>query len=80
MEEEASVVLAFWDGEEESDQAAAPGEPRAMARRAGEAMQRAMTTGKDRVSNLTPRGRLIAGTALLGIAAGLALGFHFRRR
>jgi hypothetical protein len=80
MEEEASVVLGFWDGENESPQGAAPGEPRALARRAGEAVQRAVTTGKDRVSELTPRGRLIAGTALLGIAAGLALGFHFRRR
>jgi hypothetical protein len=80
MEEETSAVLAFWDGEDDSDEVEAPEEPRALGRRAGEAMQRAVSTGRDRVTNLTPRGRIIAGTALLGVAAGIALGAHFRRR
>jgi len=80
MEEEAAAVRAFWEGKGESNEGEATREPRALARRAGEAMQRAVDTGKERVSGLTPRGRLIAGTALLGVAAGLALGAYLRKR
>jgi hypothetical protein len=81
MEEETVAVLAFWEGKGEIEAVEeVPGEPRALTRRAGEAMQRAVNTGKDRVSGLTPRGRLVAGTALLGVAAGLALGAYFRKR
>ncbi|MFH1766059.1 MAG: hypothetical protein ABIF09_17880 [Gemmatimonadota bacterium] len=80
MEEEAAAVLTFWDGKGESDPMDIQGEPRALARRAGDAMQRAVNSGRERVSNLTPRGRIVAGTALLGIAAGLFLGAHFRKR
>ncbi len=80
MEEEKAAILAFWEGKGEPVEGEVPREPRALARRAGEAMQRAVGTGKDRVSGLTPRGRLIAGTALLGVAAGLALGAYLRKR
>ena len=69
MEEEAEAVRDFWEGkgfsEEELDSEASG----ALARRAGDALQKAVNTGRDRVSNLTPRGRIIAGTALLGVAA-----------
>jgi len=47
---------------------------------AGGALQKAINSGKERVSNLSPRGRIIAGTALLGVAAGLVLGAYLRKR
>ncbi len=80
MEEEAAAVLTFWDGKGESELMDPSGEPRALARRAGEAMQKAVASGKERVSNLTPRGRVVAGTALLGVAAGLFFGAYLRKR
>jgi len=80
MEEETPAVLAFWEGKGESAEVEVPREPRAIARKAGEAMQRAVDTGRKRVSGLTPRGRLIAGTALLGVAAGLFPGTYLRKR
>jgi len=80
MEEEAAAVLAFWDEKGELDGGEVPGDSRALAQRAGELMQRAVDSGKERVASLTPRGRIIAGTALLGVAAGLLLGAHLRRR
>ena len=46
----------------------------------GGAMQKAITSGRERVSNLSPRGRIIAGTALLGVAGGLVLGAYLRKR
>ena len=46
----------------------------------GSAMQKAINSGKERVSNLSPRGRIIAGTALLGVAGGLVLGAYLRKR
>jgi len=79
-EEEEAAVRDFWEGETGSDETT-PGEgERALTRRAGETLQRAVETGKAKVSKLTPRNRLIAGTALLGIAAGLVLGNYFRKR
>ena len=80
MEEEVDVVLAFWDGKDDAEEDEAPGETQALARKAGEAVQRAVNTGKERVTSLTPRGRLVAGTALLGVAAGLVLAGYFRKR
>ncbi len=80
MEEEEGAVRTFWEGREDTEEDEAPGEPRALARRAGEAMQKAVNTGKERVSNLSPRSRIVAGTALLGVAAGLVLGAYFRKR
>ena len=80
MEEEQGAVQAHWEGKDEQDEVEGVGEPTALARRAGDAMQKAMTSGKERVSNLTPRGRLIAGTALLGVATGLVLSAYFRKR
>jgi len=80
MEEEEGAVQAYWEGKDEEGGVEGGGEPTALARRAGEAMQKAMTTGKERVSNLTPRGRLIAGTALLGVATGLVLSAYLRKR
>ena len=80
MEEEAQAVRAFWEAKGEPDELDASEEPKALARRAGDAMQRAVNTGKDRVSSLTPRGRAIAGTALLGVAVGIVLGTYFRKR
>jgi hypothetical protein len=80
MEEEEVAVRAFWEEqgdswEIEEDSGAWP-----LARRAGEAVQSAVESGKTRVSELSPRGRIITGTALLGMAAGLALGAYFRKR
>jgi len=80
MEEEEAAVLAFWEGKGDTEEEEVPGEPTALARRTGEAMKRAVHAGKEQVSSLTPRGRLVAGTALLGVAAGLALGAYFRKR
>ena len=79
-EEEESAVQAFWEGRADAATNAETREARALARRAGDAVQRAVNTGKDRVASLSPTGRVIAGTALLGIAAGIVLGVHFRRR
>jgi hypothetical protein len=79
-EEAEEAVQAFWEGRSDEAPDADLPEPRAFARRAGQAMRRAANTGRERVTSLTPRGRVLAGTALLGIAAGLFLGAHFRRR
>jgi hypothetical protein len=51
-----------------------------LAHRAGSAVQRAVGTGRDRVAGMSPRGRILAGTALLGVAAGLILGSYLRKR
>jgi hypothetical protein len=79
-EEEEAAVQTFW--EERAD--AAPDEDvpegRALARRAGDAVQQAVNTGRERITSMRPRNRVLAGTALLGVAAGLFLGFHFRKR
>jgi hypothetical protein len=80
MEEEEAAVQAYWESEAETDEGLVFGGPKALAHRAGQAVQHAVDSGRDRVSNLTPRGRIIAGTALLGAAAGLALGAYLRRR
>jgi hypothetical protein len=79
-EEEEEAVQSFWEGRANGAPDADQPDPRALARRAGEAVQKAVHTGKERVTTLSPRGRVLAGTALLGIAAGLILGAHFRRR
>lgn len=80
MEEEETAVQAYWEGEAETTGGLVFGGPRSLAHRAGEAVQQAVDSGKERVSNMTPRGRIIAGTALLGAAAGLVLGTVLRRR
>jgi len=80
MEEEQDAVRSFWEEEGTLPEKAASGEERALTRRAGEAVQKAVSTGRERVSNLSPRSRIIAGTALLGVAAGLALGTYFKKR
>jgi hypothetical protein len=80
MEEEDAAVRAFWEEKGEDPDAMIPQDTRALSRRAGNAVQRAVSTGKDRVSQLSPRNRVLAGTALLGVAAGLVLGAYFRRR
>ena len=78
-EEEETAVRAFWEEDGESLDPV-PSDSRALARRAGDAVQEAVNTGREHVSNLGPGGRIVTGTALLGIAAGLALGAYFRRR
>lgn len=80
MEEEENAVRSFWEGKGELPGEAGAAEGRPFTRRAGEAVQRAVNTGKERVSNMSPRGRIIAGTALLGVAAGLVLGAYVRKR
>ena len=78
MEEEEGAVHAYWEGAAESgDDPDARG---ALARRAGQAMQRAVGSGRERVANMTPRNRILVGTALLGIAAGLLIGAYVRKR
>ena len=79
-EEEEDAVQAFWEGRADGAPDADQPEPRALAQRAGDAVQRAVSTGRETVTNLSPRGRIIAGTALLGVAAGLILGTHFRKK
>jgi hypothetical protein len=80
MEEEEDAVQAYWESEAETEEGLAFGGPRELAHRAGQAVQQAMESGRERVSNLSPRGRIIAGTALLGAAAGLVLGAYLRKR
>ena len=70
MEDEEFSVQEYWEGKADES----------LARRAGSAVQKVVDTGRDRVAGLTPRGRILAGTALLGVAAGLILGSYFRRR
>jgi hypothetical protein len=80
MEEEEAAVRSHWEDEGELPEAESPEETRPLARRAGDAVQKAVETGKERVSSLSPRGRVIAGTALLGVAAGIVLGTYLRKR
>ncbi len=80
MEEEEAAVQAYWEEEGDEGLLHLPVRTRGMAKRAGEAVQRAVGTGRDRVQALTPRGRIIAGTALLGAAAGLIIGGYLRKR
>jgi hypothetical protein len=80
MEEEEAAVQTYWEGEAQTDEGPVFEAPRALAHRAGQAVQQAVDSGRERVSNLTPRGRIIAGTALLGAAAGLALGAYLRKK
>jgi hypothetical protein len=80
MEEEEYSVRAFWEDQDEP-----MGEDRdsripPLAMRAGEAVQKAVEQGKARVSEMSPRGRIITGTALLSLAAGIALGAYYRKR
>lgn len=79
-EEEDGAVRAFWEERGEDPDTLIPQDTRALTRRAGDAVQRAVTTGKERVSQLSLRNRVLAGTALLGVAAGLVLGTYFRKR
>ncbi len=82
MEEEEATVRAFWEERDAPSQGEgqSPGGAQALTRRAGEAVQKAVEAGRTRVSTLSPRTRIITGTALLGMAAGLALGALLRRR
>ena len=78
MEEEEAAVNAYWEGAAETGgDADIPG---TLAMRAGQAVQRAVGTGKEKVAAMTPRNRILAGTALLGIAAGLLIGAYVRKR
>jgi hypothetical protein len=72
MEEEEAAVQAYWEGENQDGGS--------LFRQAGSAVQRAVGSGKAGVAGLTPRGRILAGTALLGVAAGLILSRYLRRR
>lgn len=80
MEEEEAAVRTYWEGESEVPGTEDAGDTRALARRAGQAVQKVVDTGRERVSSLSPRGRIIAGTALLGVAAGIVLGTYLRKR
>jgi hypothetical protein len=80
MEEEETSVRSFWEEQGEYPVPTAAAESGGPSRGPGTAFQRAFTSGKAKVAGLSPRGRAIAGTALLGIAAGLVLGTYFRRR
>ena len=80
MEEEENAVRSYWEGEGEIPAVESTEDTRALARKAGDAVKNAVNTGKDRVSSLSPRNRVIAGTALLGVAAGIVLGAHLRKR
>lgn len=72
MEEEEEAVQQYWEGEGAADPS--------LASRAGTAVQKVVGTGRARVANLSPKGRILAGTALLGIAAGFLIGSYLRKR
>jgi hypothetical protein len=80
MEEEEGAVQAYWEEEGEAGGTFSFSNSRDMAHRAGSAVQKAVGSGRDRVANMTPHGRILAGTALLGVAAGLILGGYLRKR
>ena len=80
MEEEEPAVRSYWEEEGEPVESSDVTDERAFSRRAGDAVQGAVQKGRDTISGLSPSGRVVAGTALLGIAAGIALGTYFRRR
>ena len=80
MEEEEEAVQAYWEGRADGGDEGELLPGRALAHRAGAAVQRAVDTGKDRVAAMSPTNRVLAGTALLGVAAGLVLGAYFRKR
>jgi len=80
MEEEETAIRAFWEEQSESLEDEEGPSSRPLARRAGEAVQQVVESGRARVGEMSPRGRILTGTALLGIAAGLALGAYFRKR
>lgn len=80
MEEEEEAVQAYWEGEAETGDDRALRAPLDLAHRAGQAFHQAVDTGRERVSNLGSKGRIIAGTALLGAAAGLVLGAYLKKR
>ncbi len=80
MEEEEEAVRVFWRDDGTSGDHLGAEDSVAFPRRAGKAVQKAVHTGRDRVSNLSPRGRIITGTALLGVAAGLVLAGYLRKR
>jgi len=80
MEEEEAVVQTYWEGASEASPEETGGGPGELARRASRAAQKAMDKGVDRVRGMSPRGRILAGTALLGVAAGIILAGVLRRR
>lgn len=80
LEEEEDAVQAFWEGAAEAPGGGASLEPKSVARRAGKAFQDAVDSSKSKVSAMSPTGRILAGTAILGIAAGVFLSTYFRRR
>ena len=80
MEEEEGAVQAYWEGRAEAGEDVELGRPRALARKAGHAVHHAVASGRDRVVALSPKGRILAGTALLGVAAGIVLGAYIRKR
>jgi hypothetical protein len=80
MEEEEDAVQAFWEGAAEAPSASDNLDPRSVAQSAGHVFQKAMESGKTRVSSMSPTSRVLAGTALLGVAAGLFIGAYVRRR
>lgn len=77
MEEEEAAVQSFWEGESDASEGDVPA---ALTLRAREAVRKAVDGGRARVSEMSPRGRIVAGTALLGVAAGLVLGAYLRKR
>jgi hypothetical protein len=81
MEEEEDAVQAFWEEKAEAlgDDVPLPA-PRDLARRAGDAAEEAVATAREHVSGMSSRTRILTGTALLGMAAGLLLVGYFRRR
>jgi hypothetical protein len=79
-EEEESAVQEYWETAAEADEEVDLPAPRRLARRAGGAVQKAVDTSRDRVAAMKPRDRILAGTALLGIAAGIMIGVYLNRR
>jgi hypothetical protein len=80
MEEEAAVVQTYWEGASDGGVEEIEEGPGDLARRAGRAAHEAMDRGVDRVRGVSPQGRILAGTALLGVAAGIVLAGVLRRR
>ncbi len=80
LEEEEAAVQSYWEDAAETGGEGEPEAPGALARRAGRAVQQAVGSGTERMKSLSPRGRIIAGTALLGVAIGLLVAGVLRKR
>ncbi len=80
MEEEEPAVQRYWEGAGQSGMDKEMEHGGALARRTDRIVQKAVDGGGDQVGKPAPGVRVLAGAALLGLAAGLLIGGFIRRR